>query len=314
MLNIICRQCVAASLKSNKVQFAARWLSLSAQNHQTPSESPDQSVDDASLPVKRTLPLLTSRKLKDVPFNASPRQAWLENMDTIECNKLGIVDLHPEVFSVFPRIDLLWGNVMWQRKYRTVDYRFLPDRHELPGGGRKPWPQKGTGRARHGSMRSPLWIRGAKTFGPRGPKSYFYMLPKSARIHGLTTALTVKLAQDNLHIVDSLELPSEDPQYLRELIESRGWGLSVLFVDDTDVVPKNIALATDEIQPYNIMPAYGLNVISMLKHETLVMSLAALEKIEHKLVTALHAPGPTNEKFDWANMNDNYAPPGIIKE
>ena len=67
----------------------------------------------------------------------------------------------------------------------------------MPGGGRKPWPQKGTGRARHGSIRSPLFKGGGKTFGPRGPKSYFYILSDQKRALGLRVALSVKYAQVN---------------------------------------------------------------------------------------------------------------------
>jgi large subunit ribosomal protein L4 len=107
-----------------------------------------------------------------------------------------------------------------------------PSRAELPGGGRKPWPQKGMGRARHGSIRSPLFKGGGQAHGPRAPKSYLYMLGFDFRLQGLTSTLSVKLAQDDLHVVDSLEIPSDEPQYIEELIESRNWGPSVLFVDE----------------------------------------------------------------------------------
>src|ERR1700679_1812781 len=102
----------------------------------------------------------------------------------------------------------------------------------MPGGGKKPWPQKGTGRARHGSIRSPLFVAGGKSHGPRGPTTHFYMMPLSARVKGLCCALSVKLAQDDLKIVDSLEIPSTDPKYLQELAEERNWGLSILFIDE----------------------------------------------------------------------------------
>jgi len=102
----------------------------------------------------------------------------------------------------------------------------------MPGGGRKPWPQKGTGRARHGSIRSPLFYGGGQAHGPRGPKSYFFMLPFYARVKGLYSTLSVKLAQDDLKIVDSLEIPSKDPKFLERLAEERHWGMSVLFVDE----------------------------------------------------------------------------------
>lgn len=241
-----------------------------------------------SSPLARNLPIITSRKLLHPPLDLQPKQAWLETLSVKENEKLGILDLHPEIFATFPRIDILWSNVFWQRVYKSVDYRHVKNRAEMRGGGRKPWAQKGTGRARAGSIRSPLFIGGGKTFGPRGPNSSFYMLPLCIRVLGLQVALTVKYAQNDIHIVDSLDLPTDDPEYLRDLIESRGWGLSVLFVDDTDVIPENIALATDKIKPYNVMPVYGLNVYSMLKHETLVLTMAALERIEERLLHLVH--------------------------
>jgi len=102
----------------------------------------------------------------------------------------------------------------------------------MPGGGRKPWPQKGLGRARHGSVRSPLFIGGGKAHGPRAPKSYLYMLNFDTRLMGLTSALSVKLAQDDLHIIESLDIPTDEQQYIEQLVETRNWGPSVLLVDE----------------------------------------------------------------------------------
>lgn len=83
----------------------------------------------------------------------------------------------------------------------------------MPGGGRKPWPQKKVGRHHAGSIRSPHFYRGGFAFGVRGPKTFFYMLPDSIRVHGLCTALTIKHVQDDLIIVDDFSsLSSNDPQ------------------------------------------------------------------------------------------------------
>lgn len=239
--------------------------------------------------VHRNLPIMTSRKLAHLPIGVRPQQAWIETLSSTEDEKLGIIDLHPNIFGLPPRIDILWLNVHWQKWYRYVDYRHVKNRAEMQGGGRKPWPQKGTGRARHGSIRSPIFKGGGKVHGPRGPNSYFFMLPKPFRVLGLQVALSVKYSQCDLHVVDSLDLPTDNPQYLTELIESRGWGLSVLFIDDTDIISKNVALATEKIKPYTVMPVYGLNVYSMLKHETLVLTVAAVERIEERLLSQIHS-------------------------
>ncbi|KAG1666201.1 39S ribosomal protein L4, mitochondrial [Nymphon striatum] len=234
---------------------------------------------------RQNIPIITSRKLDYVSSTEKPRQSWVVNLDTIEERKLGMVDLHPEVFAVYPRIDILHENVKWQLLYKRVNYAVAKTRAEVKGGGRKPWPQKGSGRARHGSIRSPLWKGGGKAHGPRGPETKFYMLDFYNRIRGLTTALSVKHAQDSLHIVDSLAVPTDDPDYLLKLQDERNWGISVLFIDDVDMtMPRNISLACEEIKHFNLMPVYGLNVFSMLKHESLVLTLSALEKIEEKLL------------------------------
>ncbi|XP_063957475.1 large ribosomal subunit protein uL4m-like [Lytechinus pictus] len=184
------------------------------------------SSDEAS-----GLPLVTSRELLHSDPTLEPVQAWLETMNSLEDNKLGLIDLHPHVFATFPRIDILHRNVLWQRNYKRISLANAKSRAEVRGGGRKPWRQKGTGRARHGSRRSPIWVGGGKALGPRGPRSYWYVLPNEIRAHGLRVALTVKLTQDDLHIVDSLDIPSSDPGYLQDLCKERYWGESVLFVD-----------------------------------------------------------------------------------
>lgn len=216
--------------------------------------------------------------------NQLPRQVWIENMTTTNVQRKGLMELHPTVFAATPRIDIIHRNALWQRKYQFVSFNQAPSRSEKPGGGRKPWPQKGQGRARHGSIRSPLFLHGGRAHGPRNPTSYYYMLPFYVRVAGLTSTLSVKLAQDDLHIVDDLEIPTEDPQYIKTLVEERKWGPSVLFINHEDIVPRNIAIATDSIGYFNIMPAYGLNVYSMLKHNTLVMTIKAAEHIQERIL------------------------------
>ncbi|XP_032680424.1 39S ribosomal protein L4, mitochondrial [Odontomachus brunneus] len=223
-------------------------------------------------------------------FYQKPRQVWLENLDTVKEKKLGFITLHPHIFATTPRIDIIHHNVKWQRLYRWVSYAHAKTRAEMRGGGRKPWPQKGLGRARHGSIRSPLWKKGGRAHGPRSPTPHFYMLPFYTRVAGLTSTLSVKLAQDDLHIVDNLEIPTSEPSYIEQLIQERNWGPSVLIVDSYDIMPENITLATDQIKHVNLMPVYGLNVYSMLKHSTLVLTEKAARLIEEKLLYQMNRP------------------------
>ena len=175
----------------------------------------------------------------------------------------------------------------------------------------------GLGRARHGSIRSPLFRGGGVIHGPKSPTPHFYMLPYYSRVHGLTSTLSVKLAQDDLHIIMNLEIPTDEPNFIEELVRSRNWGPSVLFVDEyvlyflwgiiffyvlissVDIMPRNITAATDKIKHFNLMPVYGLNVYSMLKHDTLVLTRAAVDLLELKLLTSLHKNDvkPCAEKF-----------------
>jgi large subunit ribosomal protein L4 len=185
------------------------------------------------------------------PSYRENREIWVENLDTEKENKLEILELDKEIFGATPRIDIIHQNVEWQRKYRFVSFAHTKLRSEVRGGGRKPWPQKGLGRARHGSirlvfcliklllyftllvfLRSPLWRGGGVVHGPRSPTTHFYMLPYYTRILGLTSTLSAKLAQDDLKVVRDLDIPTEDKTFIKNLIESRNWGPSVLFVDE----------------------------------------------------------------------------------
>jgi len=219
------------------------------------------------------------------------REAWVENLDTRTEEKRGIIDLHPDVWAVYPRMDIIHQNLVWQSKYNVVNYNHVKGVREMIysyGGGAKPWQQKGTGRARQGSRRAPQWVNGGKVHGPKGPKSLYHMIPYSLRVYGLTHTLSVKMVQDDIHVVDSLDIPTDDPEYLEELVKERGWSNSVLFIDTDDIFPKNITASTEDIPHMNMMPVYGLNVNSMIKHQTLVLTVRAVESLTAKLLFALN--------------------------
>ncbi|XP_046899451.1 39S ribosomal protein L4, mitochondrial isoform X2 [Hypomesus transpacificus] len=207
-----------------------------------------------------------------VPSHLSPVQTWVDTLVRHESEPLGLVDLHPDVFAVPTRIDILHEVELWQRNYKRISHANTKVRSEVRGGGKKPWNQKGSGRARHGSIRSPIWRGGGVSHGPRGPTSYYYMIP----------------IKNYLHVVDSLNIPTPDPQYLVDLIRYRYCGESVLLVDATDNLPGNILQATAGLKMVNVIPAIGLNVHSMLKHEVLVLTLEAVKFLENKLLWHNH--------------------------
>lgn len=234
-------------------------------------------------PVDLSLPVLRTCKIP-VPAHLSARTVWLETLNEEEDEPTSLVQLHPDVFDVPPRIDILHQVVTWQRNFKRISYAKTKTRAEVRGGGRKPWAQKGTGRARQGSIRSPLWRGGGVAHGPRGPTSYYYMLPMKLRVLGLKTALTTKLAQNDLHIIDSAEIPSPDPQYLVDLFKRRNWGESVLIVDVNEDMPENILSATVNSKKISLIPAIGMNVYSMLKHDTVLVTIGAVDFLEEKLL------------------------------
>ncbi|XP_034043840.1 39S ribosomal protein L4, mitochondrial isoform X2 [Thalassophryne amazonica] len=223
-----------------------------------------------------------------VPAHLSPVQTWVESLEKVDSEPLGLAQLHPDVFAVPPRVDIIHQVEMWQRTFKRISHAHTKTRAEVRGGGKKPWPQKGTGKARHGSIRSPLWRGGGVSFGPRGPKSYYYMLPMKVRAQGLKVALTFKRAQGFLYVVDSLDIPTPDSEFLLDLIKHRHWGESVLIVDECEEFPGNILQATAALKTVSLIPAIGLNVHSMLKHEGLVLTLPTIKFLEEKLLWLNH--------------------------
>ncbi|TWW59076.1 39S ribosomal protein L4, mitochondrial [Takifugu flavidus] len=241
------------------------------------------SAERPSPPADCPLPVLRKCDAA-IPAHLSHIQTWVETLEKEDSEPLGLAHLHPDVFAVPPRLDILHMVEIWQRNFKRISHAHTKVRSEVRGGGKKPWRQKGSGRARHGSIRSPLWRGGGVSHGPRGPTSYYYMLPMKVRVQGLKVALSSKMSQSYLHVVDSLAIPTPDPQYLRDLIGHRHWGQSVLIVDVSEEFPENILQATANLKTVNIIPAIGLNVHSLLKHEAIVLTLEAIKFLEDKLL------------------------------
>ncbi|CAL4071278.1 unnamed protein product, partial [Meganyctiphanes norvegica] len=196
------------------------------------------------------------------------------------------IRFHFRIYGTY-RPDLVHKNAIHEQTKRVLKFSHKVQAH-VRGGGRKPWPQKGSGRARHGSIRSPLWRGGGLAHGPRFGTTHFYMLPFATRVMGLTSTLSAKFAQDDIKIVESFNMTSDESGYLEQLCEDRCWGPSILFVDDSDIMPRNITLAIDDLSHMNLMPVYGMNVHSLLKHETLILTVAAAQKIQERLLYHLN--------------------------
>jgi large subunit ribosomal protein L4 len=197
----------------------------------------------------------------------------------IQKEKVGELDLKEEIFGVEVQGHLLHEVVTWQLACRRAGSASTKTRAEVHGGGRKPWRQKGTGRARVGSNRSPLWRGGGVVFGPK-PRSYAYTLPKKVRRLALKMALSSKLANGQLVVLDAY--PHTTPK-TKDFVEVlRTFDLSkALFVTQED--NRALTLSARNVPHVQVMPPAGLNVYDILKHTHLVLFSPALSAIEARL-------------------------------
>ena len=219
-----------------------------------------------------------------VPYHYKPpdKEAPLKSFETGKV--LGVVKLHHFVFGAPARVDILHRIVVWQRAKRREGSAKVKDRSEVRGGGRKPWPQKGLGRARQGSIRAPHFRGGGVVHGPRGPKSYEYTLPQKVKNLGLRAALSIKYAQGDLTVVDALQVPSHEvpEDQVLPILEREQWE-SVLMVDGGDL-DTDLCYATQNLEKVDVLPARGLNVYSMLLRDKLVLSIGAVRLLEQRLL------------------------------
>ncbi|MBN9344284.1 MAG: 50S ribosomal protein L4 [Holosporales bacterium] len=198
----------------------------------------------------------------------------------LENKKIGQIELASEVFGLPLRRDILARVVNWQLAKRRAGTHKTRGISDISGTTRKPWKQKGTGRARQGSLRSPQFRGGAVIFGPV-VRDHGYSLQKKVRRLGLMTALSSKLAEGKLFIIESLEQTSPKTQDAVKNLEKLGVK-NALFVDGAEV-NKNFALAIRNIPYIDVLPQQGLNVYDILRRETLILTKAAVESIEQRL-------------------------------
>lgn len=154
------------------------------------------------------------------------------------------------------------------------------NRSDVRGGGRKPWRQKKTGRSRHGSSRSPLWRGGGTVFGPQ-PRSYGYRFPKKKRLGALRSALSAKLRDGNLLVVESLQLPTPKTRDLVKTMSGLGVAGSALLVDEP--LDHNLGLSVRNVPKMKAMQSTALNVFDLLKYEKVILSEAAIQRVAEVL-------------------------------
>ena len=189
----------------------------------------------------------------------------------------GDVELSDAVFGVEPRADILHRVVTWQLENRRGIARATRERSEVARTGKKFGRQKGGGTARHGDRAAPIFIGGGKAHGARR-REFDVSLNKKIRALGLKMALSAK-ARDGLVVVDSLDVKDAKTKALSAQLAKAGWGNRVLVVDGA-AVNEDFARAARNLAGVNVLPAVGANVYDILKHDTLVLTRAAVEKLE----------------------------------
>jgi large subunit ribosomal protein L4 len=190
------------------------------------------------------------------------------------------IELPAVIVQQPPREHLLFEVVKMQRANRRAGTAATKTRAFVRGGGKKPWKQKGTGRARSGSTRSPIWVGGATIFGPQ-PRSYAYRLPKSARRTALQAALATKYREGAFFVVNDIELPEMKTKHMVEFLARLQMGNSVLVV--ISEANERIEKSTRNLSGVKVLRCEGLNVYDLLHYRQVLFTQAALQKVMERL-------------------------------
>ena len=195
-------------------------------------------------------------------------------------SSVGEIELNDKVFGIEPNEAVLFEAIIAQRASLRQGNHKVKNRSEVAGGGRKPWRQKGTGRARQGSIRSPQWRGGGVVFGPT-PRSYSYKLPKKVRRLALLSALSSKVREESIVVLEGLAFDAPKTKEFVKVLSNLSIDKKALFV--TADLDENVALAARNIPGITVVSATGINVLDLVGHEKLVLTKAAVEKVEEVL-------------------------------
>jgi large subunit ribosomal protein L4 len=194
--------------------------------------------------------------------------------------KVGEVDLADAIFGAKVNPHLLHEATRWyQREIRSGTHK-TKDQSEVSGAGRKLWRQKGTGRARVGSIRSPLWRHGGTVHGPK-PRDYSYALPKKMLLGALRSALSSKLSEQKLTVVDALDLETHKTKGLRETLGKLNGSKSALLVSHGE--NRNLELASRNLEGVKVAAPHVLHVYDVLKHDLVILSKDSVVRLSHTL-------------------------------
>jgi large subunit ribosomal protein L4 len=190
----------------------------------------------------------------------------------------GDIELRDDVFGLEPRADILHRVVTWQLEKRRGTARAARERSDVARTGKKFGRQKGGGTARHGDRRAPIFVGGGKAHGPR-VRDFNPSLNKKVRALGLKMALSTKARDGKLVVMENLDVQEAKTKSLREQLGNLGLGKTALVIDG-DALNVGFAMASSNLREINLLPAVGANVYDILKADTLVLTRAAVEKLE----------------------------------
>ena len=195
-------------------------------------------------------------------------------------SKNGDVQLNDGIFGIEPNNNVVFDAVLMQRASLRQGTHDVKNRSEVRGGGRKPWRQKGTGRARQGSIRSPQWVGGGVVFGPT-PRSYSYKLPRKVRRLAIKSVLSQKVIDESLVVVDQLQFEQPKTKEFAQVLDNLNVNEKVLVVLEDD--NKVAALAARNLANVTVIPAKGLNVLDVINNDKMVITQGALSQVEEVL-------------------------------
>ncbi len=196
------------------------------------------------------------------------------NMYDLQGKQLTDFEVNDAVFAIEPNTQILHDAVVMQQASLRQGSHKVKNRSEVSGGGRKPWRQKGTGRARQGSIRSPQWRGGGVVFGPQ-PRSYKYNLNRKVRKLALRSALSTKVLENKAMIVENFVMPEVKTKDFVKVMDALNLSPKTLFVISAEETFENAYLSMRNLPKVNILSVEGLNVFDILNADNVVMTQAA---------------------------------------
>lgn len=189
----------------------------------------------------------------------------------------GDVKLNSAIFEVEAKDDLIKQALVALLANKRQVIAHAKDRSEVRGGGRKPWRQKGTGRARHGSSRSPIWVGGGVTFGPTKERNFTKQLNKKMRKKALFMILSSKAEEEMISVLESLEMKEPRTKEMSELLKKLQLGKTLFVIEKMDL---NIVKSVRNLKNADVVTANSLNVFDSLKYANILFTKGALSKVE----------------------------------